>query len=319
MKIIVINRALKSEHKDKIRKAADKIGADVFFAEEEKDIPLEFADAEIIYGHGMENARTNKYLKWLCVPSAGVDHLMKPGCFANEDCILTNSSGVYGVTIAEHMIAVSLMMMRSLTETYEETLRGEWGSPRPQKSLKDARITVLGTGDIGKEFAKRAKAFEPRSITGVSRSGISDETSFDQMLKISDLDKILPETDLLAMSLPDTPETRNVLSAERLALLPEGSYVVNVGRGSAVDETALAVFLETGHLAGAALDVFHTEPLPVDSPLWMTKNLLITPHVAGNLTLDHTLNKNVDMFIEDLENYAQGLPLKHTVDRNKGY
>ena len=261
MKIIVINRALKSEHKDKIRKAADKIGADVFFAEEEKDIPLEFADAEIIYGHGMENARTNKNLKWLCVPSAGVDHLMKPGCFANEDCILTNSSGAYGVTIAEHMIAVSLMMMRRLTETYEETLRGEWGSPRPQKSLKDARITVLGTGDIGKEFAKRAKAFEPGSITGVSRSGISDETSFDQMLKISDLDKILPETDLLAMSLPDTPETRNILSAERLALLPEGSYVVNVGRGSAIDETALAVFLETGHRAGAALDVIPSRSL----------------------------------------------------------
>lgn len=319
MKIIVLNKSLKEGHIDKIRKTAERIGAEVFFGKDESEIPADFSGAEVLYGFGMETAKKSRDLKWLCVPSAGVDYLMKPGCFANEDCLLTNSSGAYGVTIAEHMIAVSLMMMRGLTDTYEETLRGEWGSPRPQRSLKDCRITVLGTGDIGRAFAKRARAFEPAAVTGVSRSGICGDPSFDKVLKISELDSILPGTDLLAMSLPDTPETRNVLSAGRLALLPEGSYVVNVGRGSAIDETALAVFLESGHLAGAALDVFHTEPLPKDSSLWKIKNLLITPHVAGNLTLDHTLDKNVDMFLEDLENYANGLPLKHLVDRNKGY
>ena len=319
MKIIVLNKSLKEGHIDKIRKTAERIGAEVFFGKDESEIPADFSGAEVLYGFGMETAKKSRDLKWLCVPSAGVDYLMKPGCFANEDCLLTNSSGAYGVTIAEHMIAVSLMMMRGLTDTYEETLRGEWGSPRPQRSLKDCRITVLGTGDIGRAFAKRARAFEPASVTGVSRSGICGDPSFDKVLKISELDSILPGTDLLAMSLPDTPETRNVLSAGRLALLPEGSYVVNVGRGSAIDETALAVFLESGHLAGAALDVFHTEPLPKDSSLWKIKNLLITPHVAGNLTLDHTLDRNVDMFLEDLENYANGLPLKHLVDRNKGY
>lgn len=319
MKIIVLNKSLKEGHIDKIRKTAERIGAEVFFGKDESEIPAEFSGADVLYGFGMETAKKSKDLKWLCVPSAGVDYLMKPGCFANEDCLLTNSSGAYGVTIAEHMIAVSLMMMRNMTVIHEESLRGEWGSPRPQRSLKDCRITVLGTGDIGRAFAKRARAFEPAAVTGVSRSGICDDPSFDKVLKISELDGILPGTDLLALSLPDTPETRNVLSAERLALLPEGSYVVNVGRGSAIDETALAVFLESGHLAGAALDVFHTEPLPKDSPLWKIKNLLITPHVAGNLTLDHTLDKNVDMFLEDLENYAEGLPLKHLVDRNKGY
>jgi phosphoglycerate dehydrogenase-like enzyme len=319
MKIIVLNKSLKEGHIDKIRKTAERIGAEVFFGKDESEIPAEFSSADVLYGFGMETAKKSKDLKWLCVPSAGVDYLMKPGCFANEECLLTNSSGAYGVTIAEHMIAVSLMMMRNMTVIHEESLRGEWGSPRPQRSLKDCRITVLGTGDIGRAFAKRARAFEPAAVTGVSRSGICDDPSFDKVLKISELDGILPGTDLLAMSLPDTPETRNVLSAERLALLPEGSYVVNVGRGSAIDETALAVFLESGHLAGAALDVFHTEPLPKDSPLWKIKNLLITPHVAGNLTLDHTLDKNVDMFLEDLENYAEGLPLKHLVDRNKGY
>lgn len=319
MKIIVLSRVLDTKNIEKIKGAAEDIGAQVFFAEDEKDVPEEFMDAEVIYGFGMGIAKTSMNLKWLCVPSAGVDYLMKPGSFANEDCLLTNSSGAYGVTIAEHMIAVSLMMMRRLTEFHEETMRSEWGAPRPQRSLKDCRITVLGTGDIGTAFAKRAKAFEPASIIGVSRSGESRESCYDRMFKIDDLDKVLEETDLLAMSLPDTPETRNILSKERIALLPEGAYVVNVGRGSAIDEDALKEALESDHLAGAALDVFHTEPLPQDSPLWNTKNLLITPHVAGNLTLAHTLNTNVDMFLEDLRNYSEGLPLTHLVDRTKGY
>ncbi len=324
MKIIVIDRGggsqgMSGSHIEKIKKTAGSIGAQVCFIKDANEVPAAFADAEVVYGYGMDIAKTSKSLKWLCVPSAGVDYLMKPGCFANEDCILTNSSGAYGVSIAEHIIAVSLMMMRKLTLTYKETLNGIWGSPKPQKSLKDCRITALGTGDIGGEFAKRAKAFEPKSLIGVSRSGVSAENSFDRVVKIDELDTVLKETDLLVMSLPDTSETRGILSRERMEMLPEGAYIVNVGRGSAIDEDALADLLESGHLAGAALDVFHNEPLPEDSRMWKTANLLITPHVAGNLTLDHTRDKNVDMFCEDLLRYANKEPLKNLVDRKKGY
>ena len=121
------------------------------------------------------------------------------------------------------------------------------------------------------------------------------------------------------MSLPDTPETRDILNRDRIALLPEGAYVVNVGRGSAIDEDALCDSLNSGKLGGAALDVFKTEPLPSDSKLWNTKKLLITPHVAGNLTLEHTLSVNVDMFCKNLINYAEGLPLDNLIDKAKGY
>ena len=102
-------------------------------------------------------------------------------------------------------------------------------------------------------------------------------------------------------------------------MLPEGAYVINVGRGSAVDEEALADNLENGHLAGAALDVFQKEPLPAQSRLWKSKNLLITPHVAGNMTLPYTKDKNVEMFLEDLENFMSGKPLHYLVDRKLGY
>ena len=319
MKVIVLSRILKERHIEKIKKTAVEAGAVLCFVEDEIDIPEDFSDAEVLYGFGTEYARNNPALTWLCVPSAGVDYLMGEDAFANKECLLTNSSGGYGVTIAEHIITVSLMMMRKLTLTYEETLSGTWGKPKPQKSLKDCRITVLGTGDIGTRFAKRAKAFEPQVIVGVNRSGKCPDPCYDSISVITDLDQVLPLTDLLVMSLPDTAETKGILSKERLSLLPKDAYIVNVGRGSAIDEEAHADLLEKDKLGGAALDVFKKEPLPPESPLWKTKNLLITPHVAGNLTLDYTLDTNVEMFCEDLKNYAKGLPLNHLVDRTKGY
>lgn len=319
MKILVINNQLEQKHIELIKAAAAETNNSVAFYNSEAEIPQSNFDADIIYGFAPSIVKTSKKLKWLCVPWAGVDSIMSPGYFANDDCLLTNSAGAYGVSIAEHMIAVSLVMMRRLDEFFDETRNEKWLLPRPQKSLKDCRITVLGTGDIGTTFAKRAKAFEPAKITGVCRSGKASQAVYDEVLPVSKLEQILPETDLLAMSLPATPETKNIMSKEKLSLLPEGAYIVNVGRGSAIDETALAENLESGHLAGAALDVFQKEPLPQESKLWKTKNLLITPHVAGNMTLAYTKNKNVEMFIEDLHNFSAGKPLRYLVDRKLGY
>ena len=310
---------LEAKHLEQIKAAAASLGHEVFFYSNETEIPQTNYDADIIYGFAPSIVKTSQKLKWLCVPWAGVDSLMVPGYFANEECLLTNAAGAYGVSIAEHMIAVSLIMMRRLNEFLEETKNGEWKLPRAQKSLKDCRITVLGTGDIGTTFAKRARAFEPAAIIGLCRSGKSQETVYDKVLPVGELDSILPETDLLAMSLPSTPETRGIISRERLALMSEGSYIVNVGRGSAIDEEALADSLESGHLAGAALDVFQTEPLPAGHRLWKTKNLVITPHVAGNMTLSHTRDKNVQMFLEDLNNFTNGKALHYLVDRKLGY
>lgn len=319
MKILVINNMLEQKHLDQIKGVAASLGHEVFFYKAEAEIPQSNFDADIIYGFAPSIVKTSKNLKWLCVPWAGVDSLMVPGYFANEDCLLTNAAGAYGVSIAEHMIAVSLVMMRRLDQFMAETRASQWKLPRPQKSLKDCRITVLGTGDIGSTFARRACAFEPACIVGVCRSGKSSQPVYDKVLPVSQLDTVLPETDLLAMSLPATAETRGILSRERLALMPEGSYIVNVGRGSAIDEDALADALESGHLAGAALDVFQTEPLPEGNRLWKTKNLLITPHVAGNMTLPYTKDKNVNMFLEDLENFTKGAQLHYLVDKNLGY
>lgn len=319
MKLIVINKLLEQRHRDRIRQVASELGVDAVFYEDEADIPQSDYDADIIYGFAPSITRTSRTLKWLCVPWAGVDSLMAPGYFANEDCLLTNSAGAFGVAIAEHMIAVALMMMRSMDVFLEGRRECRWLPPLPQRSLKDSRITVLGTGDIGTSFAGRARAFEPRRIVGVCRSGKNGDPAYDEVLPVDRLDEILPETDLLAMSIPSTAETKGILSRGRISLLPEGAYIINVGRGSAIDEAALADNLESGHLAGAALDVFQTEPLPADSPLWKTKNLLITPHVSGIMMLPYTRDRNVDLFLEDLRNYMEGKPLRGLVDRKLGY
>lgn len=319
MKILVINDRFEDKHFEAIKKAAQEAGAEVHFFTSDKDIPQSDYDADIIYGFAPQVVKVNKNLKWLCVPWAGVDSLMKPGYFANEDCLLTNGAGSYGVSIAEHMIAVSLVLLRRLNEFFDETRAGFWGSMRNQKSLKDCRITVLGTGDIGTTFAKRARAFEPASLVGVCRSGKAASDIYDKVLPVSRLDEIIPQTDLLAMSLPATPETTNIITRARIELLPQGAYIINVGRGNAIDEEALAEHLTNGHLGGAGLDVFQKEPLPKDSPLWHLKNLVITPHMAGNLTIAYTKDKNVDMFIEDLRNFTAGKPLHYLVDRKLGY
>ncbi len=319
MKIIVLSSELKQKHREEILQTAGRIGAEICFADSEDEIPEAYRDAEVLYGFGVKTAAKSLDLKWMCVPSAGVEYLLRPSAFANKDCILTNSSGSYGVGITEHIMMVTLMMLRNFTEVFKQSVAGKWGSRVPQRSLKGMRVTILGTGDIGSTFARRVKAFEPACITGICRMGVCREPAFDRVFKSSALDAVLPETDLLILCLPATLETQGILSKARIELLPDDAYIVNVGRGSAIDEEALAESLNRGKLAGAALDVFVTEPLPKNSRLWNTKNLLISPHVAGNLTHDYSLDKNVEMFCDNLLRYAAGKPLEHVVDRKRGY
>ena len=278
-------------------------------------------ECEILFGHCSQKVIASaKSLKWFCCCWAGVDRFCKDELYRNPDCLLSNSSGAYGVTISEHLVMVSLALLRRQLE-YDALIRaGGWDTlPGNIRSLCGCRITVLGTGDIGTEFARRAKAFRPARIVGVRRTAKPGDSAFDEIRATAELDALLPETDLLVMALPNTPETAGILSRARMALLPEGALVVNVGRGTAVDQDALIDALNSGHLGGAALDVVVPEPLPADHPLRGAKNLLLTPHVAGNTTLPYTQQRTIDMFCEDLDNYCAGRPLKHAVDRKRFY
>ena len=278
-------------------------------------------ECEILYGHcSRKVVKSAKSLRWYCTCWAGVDHFCDESLYQNPDCLLSNSSGAYGTTISEHLIMTALMLLRRQVEYGEIIRTGGWRVlPGGIRSLHGARLTLLGTGDIGTEFARRAKAFHPARIVGVRRSAKPGDPVYDEMRTVDELDAILPETDMLVMSLPSTAETVGILTRERMALLPQGAYVINVGRGTALDQDALVDALNSGHLGGAALDVVVPEPLPADHPLRAAKNILLTPHVAGNMTLGYTCTRSVEMFCEDLDRFAAGeLPLR-LVDRTRGY
>ena len=316
--ICVVNEFITDAHRRQIDAAAEKHGFSVRYYQTKADASGHLADCEVLFGHWRSLLKEAPMLKWYCCSYAGVDPYQPPFRFP-ESVLLTNSSGAYGVTISEHIMMVTLMLQRRMLD-YAQIVRDRgWTNDLPVRSIQGSRLTLLGTGDIGTTFAQRAKALCPASVTGVNRSGRVPDPVYDRVVPMAELDRVLPETDILVMSLPSTPETVGILSRERLALLPESAILVNVGRGSAIDQDALMDELNAGRLAGAALDVMTPEPLPADHPLWTTKNLLITPHVAGNMTLGYTCNKTVSMFCDDLENYAEGRPLKHLVDLKRGY
>ena len=319
--ICVFLNFMEETHRRQIQTAAEAAGftAHFFAPGQFEEAKACLQDCEILYAHSPALLRAAPAtLKWYCCAFAGVDPYCKDdGIFANPDCLLTNSNG-YGVTIAEHVVMVTLMLMRRMPE-YTEIVRNRvWNNQLPIRSIRGSEFTVLGTGNIGVNVAERLRGMGAAKIIGVNRSG-KGNSAFDEVYPISQLDQLLPSAQTLVMALPGTAETEHILNRQRIALLPETAYVVNVGRGSVVDQDALMDALNQNQLAGAALDVFVPEPLPEDHPLWDTKNLIITPHVSGNLTLGYTRDINVEMFCEDLANYAAGRPLNGLVDRKLGY
>ena len=316
-KLITAISALEGRHREKIREAAERNGFEaLFFDSDEQALPF-LKDAEIVFGQSAFLAENSPRLRWLCTPSAGVDQF-RSGVFASPGAMLTNSSGAYGVTIAEHVVMIALEMLRRQMDYNEIVSRREWKRDLPIRSIKNSRVALLGAGDIGQETAIRFRAFGPAQIIGVNRSGKNPNSLFDAVKKQEELDGVLPQTDILIISLPGTPETRRMLDAHRLALLPDQALVVNVGRGAVIDQKALEKELRSGRLC-AALDVFEEEPLPPEDALWDCPNLLIMPHVAGNMTLPYTKDRIVDLFLADFENYCAGRPLARRVDLEKGY
>lgn len=318
-KLLVYTANLTDAHREAISSAAQAKGYAVAFCDSLDGAMAEAADAEIILSPEPALVGVARALKWVCVSYAGVEPFLPASAYANPEAVLTNSSGAYGVTIAEHIVMVTLELMRRQMDYNRVVAERRWVRDLPIRSIRGSRVTLLGTGDIGREAAIRLRAFGPKSITGVNRSGRDAGAPFDRTLPVTALDGVLPETDLLVMSLPGTGETNGLMDARRLALLPDDAFLVNVGRGNAIDQDALLERMQGGHLSGAALDVFRQEPIPADDPLWDCPRLLITTHIAGNMTLGYTVDRIVGMFLEDFDNYCAGRPLVHRVNRELGY
>ena len=318
-KLAVCVTFMNEKYRRQIDAAAEAAGFMVHYYDTQAALTPHIGDYEVLFGHPVPALlRQASQLKWLCSDYAGVEKYLDDAVWPRPDCLLSNASGAYGPTISEHILMVLLMLLRRMPEYQADLCQRQWTFHTPIRSIIGSHVVMLGTGDIGSHTARRLKALGA-SVTGVCRSGRSKEPAFDRVVPIQELDSVLPSTDALVMALPSTPETEGVLSRERIALLPERAYVVNVGRGSAIDQNALVEALMQRKLAGAALDVMTPEPLPADDPLWDCPNTIITPHVSGNMSLGLTCDIDVDMFCADLARYAAGEPLANLVDRIRGY
>ena len=237
-KIGVIIDFLTPEYETTMRDTAARCGYDIAFFPSSKAAEGSVDDCTILYGHPSQRVIAGaRNLKWYASCWAGVDRFCRDELYQNPDCLLTNASGAYGTTIAEHSVMVSLMLLRRQMEYTEIIREGGWRVlPGGIHSLHGARVTCLGTGDIGTEFARRVRAFHPAKLVGLNRSGRANP-DFDEIRTVGALDAVLPETDLLFMSLPSTADTVNILNADRMALLPKGAYVINVGRGTAIQSS----------------------------------------------------------------------------------
>ena len=306
--ISVICSAFDEDQLQRIRNTAEGFGCHVdFYVGHDTAIP-HLGDTDILFApsdaRSPELVKAAPNLKWFASFFAGVDPLLAPGA--------------YGVTIAEHLIMVTLTLMRRYPEYQQIVSQKSFRHDLILRSIHGSTIVICGTGDIGSKFAQRLRPFCPAKVIGVNRTGRQAE-GFDEIYTIDRLDEVLPMADVLALTLPGTPLTTNLITRERLARMKQDAYLINIGRGSCLDQEALAEALNSGALAGAALDVFRTEPIPENDPIWDAKNLIITPHCSGQMTLRYTRDTLVDMFCENLGRFCQNQPLNHVIDRNLAY
>ena len=319
-KKIVVAKESFHEYIPRIREVAEKHGYEVIYEPEPLKVAPHLPDAEVVMGLGRKILDgTTEELKWVAAQSAGVDWYLKSPYRPKHEVILTNMAGGFGVGVSEHAVMMLLEVLRKQPEYQEFVNNRIFRYDLKVRSIKESRISILGTGDLGNQTAKRLRAFEPESITGVNVSGRNPDGLYDKIVTQDNVDIILPNTQILILCLPGTKETKGFIDARRIALLPSDAIIVNVGRGNAIVQTDLIDALKNGVISGAALDVFEREPLKEDDPIYDCPNLVMTPHCSGSIVMDYTLKRTCELFCENLDNYLNGRPMNNVVDQKKGY
>jgi len=286
-------------------------------------LPEELPDTDIFAGYSLraEQLKDGKNLKWIHSTAAGVAQLMYPE-LQDSGILVTNPSGIFSVPMAEHTMGLLLALARNFPDAVRQQDLARWSQQelwdRPQHltELNGRVLLIVGYGSIGREVAKRANAFDMR-VRGVTRSGKGDGTHVEKIFARASLHEALPEADYVLIAAPETAETKRLIGAAEIAKMKHGASLINVARGSLLDEAALIRALESGALGGAALDVANTEPLPAESPLWKAPNLMITPHTSG--VSDRLWNRQAALLMELLERWFEGRDMFNRVDFERGY
>ena len=286
-------------------------------------LPEELLDTDIFVGYSLraEQLQAAKKLKWIHSTAAGVAQLMYLE-LRDSGIMVTNPSGIFSVPMAEHTMGLLLALARNFPDSVRGQDRSKWAQqeiwdkPQHLTELNGKVLLIVGYGSIGREVAKRAKAFDMR-VWGVTRSGAGEHAHVEKILAATQLHEALPDADYILVCAPETAETKHLIGTAEIARMKRGARLINVGRGSLLDEAALVAALESGALGGAALDVAPIEPLPAESPLWKAPNLFITPHTSG--VSDRLWDRQTAILMDLLQRWFEGRELFNQVDLARGY
>ncbi|MFE4713046.1 D-2-hydroxyacid dehydrogenase [Paenibacillus sp. NPDC056722] len=316
-KSIVCLQPLTPSQQAKIREAAPGYTLELGSAKE-PDLQ-QLASAEIVIGwaKGVGEALLDgeSQLRWVQSWSAGIDK-MPLQCLQERGVLLTTASGVHAEPIAAVIFGFILSFTRNLHKAVLNQSKREWHSYGNETELSGKTAVIFGTGAIGGETARIAKAFRMKTV-GVSRTG-KPAAEFNEVFQISQWQDAVSQGDFVINTLPLTDDTHHLFNAAVFSAFKEGSYYINIGRGGTTHTGDLIEALQSGHIRGAGLDVFETEPLPQDHPLWGMEQVIITPHSAGNT--DRYTDRIVDIITENLKSYiATGSPSLNKVDYSQQY
>jgi phosphoglycerate dehydrogenase-like enzyme len=283
----------------------------------------QLADTHIFMGHtlGASLLALAPKLRWIHAVSAGVRQFMYPE-LRERKVVVTNATTVHCIPIAQHIVGMLVALARRFPDSLRYQQQGcwaqseLWNGPVKPRELRGQVLLFIGFGAIGRETARLLKPLDMR-IWALTHSGRSLSGLAERVLPTSGLDQALPEADFVVIAAPDTPQTRNMMGARELAMMKHSAYLINVARGSLIDEPALIAALQEHRIAGAALDVTAKEPLPPESPLWKLDNVFLTPHVSG--ATENTWQREEDLVAENLKRWFAGEELLNRVDLARGY
>ena len=307
MKVLCV-LPVEQRHKDLLAQATANKAQFIF-----DNNPSSLEGIDVVIGNVPASLIKDSKLKLLQLNSSGYEAYTAPG-ISPKDMHLCNARGAYGLTVSEHMLALTMALIRKLELYRDKQHQHNWSDCGNVTSIEGATIVVLGTGDIGCDYARKVKALGASCVIGVRRSKNAPKPDYiDEQHSMEDLDKVLSRADIVASVLPGGPETLHLFNAERFAAMKKGAFFINCGRGTSVEQQDLAQALRSGQLAGAAVDVTTPEPLPKDSELWDIDNLIITPHVAGNFFLQETFERIIRIAAFNLKALCESSELKNEI------
>jgi phosphoglycerate dehydrogenase-like enzyme len=263
------------------------------------------------------------HLRWIALPSAGADHAIRSGIVRRDGPVVTTASGIHAVPIGEFVLSLMLLWVRHWPRIMDYQRGATWPDSVGREALhgrelEGAMLGIIGLGAIGRHIARMGRALGMRIIA--TRRSAGSETSdpdADTIVPPDRLGDLLAVSDFVVVCVPATTQTRHLIGASELRMMRRSAFLINISRGSAIDEPALVTALTDGTIGGAGLDVFEAEPLPAASPLWQLPNVIISPHVAGNT--DQYSRRFTDLLLDNLARFRAGEPLRNVVDVARGY